>query len=134
MGGYTTGNTERLRLPLKMMVVLTRPSSKVLRRLALLARHDRNLVRLGRKQLRVDVWEHSTLRDDDVAEQTVELLVVADRELEVTGNDARLLVVTGGSEAGKRSFWIRNRQETNRAALPASSRISAARYSRTAAR
>ena len=39
---------------------------------------------------------NSSLRDDDVAEQLVELLIVADGELQVTGDDTRLLVVTGG--------------------------------------
>jgi len=57
----------------------------------------------------VDVGQDTALRDDDAAEQTVELLVlqsqrerrattthVADGELEVTRDDARLLVVAGG--------------------------------------
>ena len=57
----------------------------------------------------MDVGQDTALRDDDAAEQTVELLVlksqrergaatthVADGELEVTRDDARLLVVAGG--------------------------------------
>jgi hypothetical protein len=44
----------------------------------------------------VDVGEDSSLGDDDRAEETVELLIVSDGELQVTGNDTRLLVVTGG--------------------------------------
>lgn len=44
----------------------------------------------------MDVGEDTTLRDDDVAKELVELLVVADSELKVTGHDTRLLVVTGG--------------------------------------
>lgn len=45
----------------------------------------------------MDVGEDTTLRDDDTAEETVELLIVANGELQVTGDDTRLLVVTGGS-------------------------------------
>src|SRR5690606_23622608 len=36
------------------------------------------------------------LGDGDVAEQLVQLLIVADGELEVTGDDTGLLVVAGG--------------------------------------
>ena len=42
----------------------------------------------------MDVGEDTTLGDGDVAEQAVQLLVVADGELQVTRDDARLLVVT----------------------------------------
>ena len=44
----------------------------------------------------VDVGEDTALGDGDVAEQLVQLLVVADGELQVTGDDTRLLVVTRG--------------------------------------
>ena len=44
---------------------------------------------------RVDVGEHSSGRDGYAAEELVELLVVADSQLDVARNDARLLVVTG---------------------------------------
>lgn len=44
----------------------------------------------------MNVGEDTTLGDGDVAEQLVQLLVVADGELEMTGNDTGLLVVTGG--------------------------------------
>jgi len=54
---------------------------------------------LGEKNL-VDVGEDTTLGDGDAGEQLVELLVVADGELEVAGDDAPLLVVAG-SVAGK---------------------------------
>ena len=54
---------------------------------------------LGEKDL-VDVGEDTTLGDGDAREQLVELLVVADGELEVAGDDAPLLVVAG-SVAGK---------------------------------
>ena len=41
----------------------------------------------------MDVGEHAAGRDGDRAEELVELFVVADRELEVAGDDAGLLVV-----------------------------------------
>ena len=46
----------------------------------------------------MDVGKHTSLRDDDGAKEAVQLLVVADGELEVTGDDSRLLVVTGRGE------------------------------------
>ena len=49
---------------------------------------------LGEEHL-VDVGEHTTGRDGHVAEQDVELLVVADGQLQVSGDDARALVVAG---------------------------------------
>ena len=50
---------------------------------------------LGQKHS-LDVGEDTTLGDGDSAEQLVELLVVADGELQVTGDDPALLVVAGG--------------------------------------
>ena len=44
----------------------------------------------------VDVGQNTTLGDGDVAEKLVQLLIVADGELEVTGNDTGLLVVASG--------------------------------------
>ena len=44
----------------------------------------------------VDVGQDTSLGDCDVAEQLVQLLVVADGELEMTGDDTGLLVVTSG--------------------------------------
>jgi hypothetical protein len=44
----------------------------------------------------VDVGENTALGDGDVAEQLVQLFVVADGELQVTGDDTGLLVVAGG--------------------------------------
>ena len=41
----------------------------------------------------MDVREHAARRDRDTAEQLVELLVVADRELDVARGDARVLDV-----------------------------------------
>ncbi|XP_014868125.1 PREDICTED: uncharacterized protein LOC106933405 [Poecilia mexicana] len=48
------------------------------------------------QQHRLDVGQHSTLSDGDSTQQLVELLVVADGQLQVTGDDAGLLVVAGG--------------------------------------
>jgi hypothetical protein len=44
----------------------------------------------------VDVGQNTTLGDGDVAEKLVQLLIVADGELEVTGDDTGLLVVARG--------------------------------------
>ena len=44
----------------------------------------------------LDVGEDTTLSNCDTTEELVQLLVVADGQLEVAGNDARLLVVAGG--------------------------------------
>lgn len=44
----------------------------------------------------VDVGEDTALGDGDVAEQLVQLLVVADGELKMAGDDTRLLVVARG--------------------------------------
>jgi hypothetical protein len=43
----------------------------------------------------VDVREHAAARDCHAAEQLVEFLVVTHRQLQVAGNDARLLLVAG---------------------------------------
>ncbi len=44
----------------------------------------------------VNIWQDTTLGDCDVAEKLVQFLVVSDGELEMTGDDSSLLVVTGG--------------------------------------
>ena len=44
----------------------------------------------------LDVGQDTSLGDGDAGEQFVQLLVVPDGELEVTGDDPGLLVVTGG--------------------------------------
>jgi hypothetical protein len=44
----------------------------------------------------VDVGEDTALCDGDVTQELVQLLIVADGELKVTGDDTGLLVVTGG--------------------------------------
>jgi len=50
----------------------------------------------GGKERLVDVRKGAALDDSDVAEKLGELLVVADGELDVPWNDARLLVVASG--------------------------------------
>ena len=44
----------------------------------------------------MDAWEDTTLRDSDSSKYLLELLIVSDGELDVTGVDAGLLVVPGG--------------------------------------
>jgi len=44
----------------------------------------------------VNVGEDTTLGDGDVSEELVQFLIVADGELEMTGDDTGLLVVTSG--------------------------------------
>lgn len=43
----------------------------------------------------VDVWENTTLGNSDMTQELVQFLIVADGELQVTGDDTGLLVVTG---------------------------------------
>lgn len=43
----------------------------------------------------MDVGENTTLGNGDVTQELVQLLIVADGELKVTGDDTGLLVVTG---------------------------------------
>ena len=50
---------------------------------------------LAGQELGSNVRDDTTLRDNDVAEELVQLFVVADSELKMTGNDTLLLVVTG---------------------------------------
>ena len=54
------------------------------------------LLGLFRQKNRLDVGQYTTLGDGDAGQQLVQLLVVADGELQVTGDDPRLLVVAGG--------------------------------------
>jgi hypothetical protein len=56
---------------------------------------------LGRRRLLgqkdgLNVGQHAALGDRDPRQKLVQLLVVADRQLEMTRNDSRLLVVAGG--------------------------------------
>ena len=49
-----------------------------------------------RRRTLVNVWQNTTLCDCDVAQKLVQLLIVADGELEMSGDDTGLLVVTSG--------------------------------------
>ena len=53
------------------------------------------LVRLLGQEDSLDVGEDSTLGDGDSGQELVQLLVIPDGKLEVTGDDPGLLVVTG---------------------------------------
>ena len=44
----------------------------------------------------MNVGQHTTLGNCDVTKKLVQLLIVADGKLKMTGNDTGLLVVTGG--------------------------------------
>jgi hypothetical protein len=50
----------------------------------------------GTKQTLVNVWQDTTLRNCNMPQKLVQLLIVADGKLEVTRDDTGLLVVTGG--------------------------------------
>ena len=53
------------------------------------------LLGLLRQKHRLDVGQNTTLGDGDARQELVQLLVVTDGELQVTGDDPRLLVVSG---------------------------------------
>ena len=55
-----------------------------------------DLLRLLGQQNGLDVRQNTTLSDGDARQQLVQFLVVADGQLEMTRNDASLLVVAGG--------------------------------------
>ena len=59
------------------------------------------------KEVLVNVGEDTTLGDGDVAEKLVQLLIVADGELKVTGNDTGLLVVASGVASKLEDFGSR---------------------------
>ena len=50
---------------------------------------------LDGKELGHNVGKDTTLRDDNRSEELVELFVVSDGKLKVSGDDTRLLVVSG---------------------------------------
>jgi hypothetical protein len=52
----------------------------------------------------VNVGQDATLCDCDVSEKLVQFLIVADGELEMTGDDTGLLVVTGGVTSQLENF------------------------------
>jgi hypothetical protein len=50
----------------------------------------------SKKHTLVDVGQDTTLGDGDVTQELVQFLIVADGELQMTGDDTGLLVVTSG--------------------------------------
>ena len=52
----------------------------------------------------MDVGQDTTLGDGDVGQELVQLLIIADGELQVTGDDTSLLVVTGGVSGQLENF------------------------------
>lgn len=58
---------------------------------------------LGQKH-GLDVGQHTTLGNGDTGQELVQLLVISDGQLQVTGNDPRLLVVTGGVACQLQNF------------------------------
>ena len=58
---------------------------------------------LGQKHS-LDVGQHTTLGDGDAGQKFVQLLVVADGQLKVTGDDPGLLVVTGSVACKLKNF------------------------------
>lgn len=53
------------------------------------------LLALLGQQYCLDVGQHTTLGDGDTGEQLVQLLIIADGQLQVTGDDPALLVIPG---------------------------------------
>jgi len=79
-----------IRVALKRAVFSEKSSSADLLAAAAPNLRSRSLLR---QQHRLDVRQHAALRDRHARQQLVQLLVVPDRQLQVTRNDARLLVV-----------------------------------------
>jgi hypothetical protein len=65
-------------------------------KLKLLRQGLASLASLLGQEVLVDVGKDTTLGDGDVSEKLVQLLIVPDGELQVTGDDTGLLVVAGG--------------------------------------
>lgn len=86
-----------------------------------------------RKQLSSDVWHNTTLGDDDIAKQFVQ---PNDHNHQYTYTEVNLSWTYSSSFRMASWRWRGTIRcfLLSRAAFPASSRISAARYSRTAAR
>ena len=64
------------------------------------------LLRLGLlgKEHSLNVWQHATLCNGDSGEKLIELLVVTDGQLQVTWDDASLLVVAGSVASKLKDF------------------------------
>lgn len=52
----------------------------------------------------MNVGQHTTLGDSNVAQQLVQLLIIPDGELQVAGDDAGLLVVTSSVASQLKNF------------------------------
>lgn len=52
----------------------------------------------------MNVGQYTTLGNGDVSQQLVQLLIVSDGELQVTGDDTGLLVVTSGVSSQLEDF------------------------------
>lgn len=59
--------------------------------------------RMGVRTL-VNVWQDTTLCDCDVSQELVQLFIVTDGELKMTGDDTGLLVVAGGVAGQLKDF------------------------------
>jgi hypothetical protein len=61
-------------------------------------------MKCGAKHTLVNVGENTTLGNGDVAQELVQLLIVTDGELKVTGNNTSLLVVASGVTSKLKNF------------------------------
>ena len=57
--------------------------------------YPRDTVGLLGEEYSLDVWQYTTLGNGHTREQLVQLLVITDGQLQVTGDDPCLFVVTG---------------------------------------
>lgn len=67
----------------------------------------------------MDVRQNTTLGDGDVTQQLVQLLIVTNGELEMTGNDTGLLVITSSIAGQLKNFGgeiLKDSGEVNRCA------------------
>jgi hypothetical protein len=78
-----------------MVVVVRNTILAVAVRIILLRGHLFSLLALLGQQHAVDVGHHTASGDGHLAQQLAQLLVVADGQLDVAGDDAVLLVVAG---------------------------------------
>lgn len=67
-------------------------------------RRLRFLLRLLGQEYGLYVGQHTALSDRHAGQELVEFLVVSDRQLQVTRNDPRLLVVSGGVTGQLQNF------------------------------
>lgn len=52
----------------------------------------------------MNVWKDTTLGDSDVTKKLVQFLIIADSELKMTWDNARLLVIAGGVTSKLQDF------------------------------